>query len=67
MFVTAPISRPPALPPSITRRSLDVHFSAMRYSAQSMKSVKVFFFFMSMPSSCQASPISSPPRMWAMA
>ena len=66
-LVTAPIRRPPALPPSMSRRSGEVHFSRTRNSAQSMKSKKVFFFFMSMPSSCHASPISSPPRMWAIA
>ena len=45
MLVTAPISRPPALPPLIASRSLLVYFCAMRCSAAAMKSVKVFFLF----------------------
>ena len=67
ILVTAPISRPPALPPSMARRSFAVYFSATRNSAAAMKSVKVFFLFIMRPWSCQALPISPPPRMWAMA
>ena len=44
-----------------------MYFSAIRCSAHAMKSVKVFFFFIMRPSSCQALPSSPPPRMWAMA
>src|SRR6266568_182371 len=66
-FATAPMRRPPALPPSMTRRSGEVHFSAIRCSAAAMKSVKVFIFFIIRPSSCQALPISPPPRTWASA
>ena len=65
MLVTAPIRRPPALPPVMTSRSFDVTFRAMRYSAQSMKSVKVFFLFIIRPSSCHGLPRSPPPRTWA--
>src|SRR5690606_18651576 len=35
--------------------------------AQSIKSVKVFFLFIILPSSYHCLPISSPPRIWAMA
>ena len=66
MLVTAPIRRPPALAPSIARRSGDVYFSPIRNSAAAMKSVNVFFLFIMRPWSCQALPISPPPRMWAM-
>jgi len=38
-----PINRPPALRPSITKRSFDPYPWASRYSAQAMKSVNVFF------------------------
>ncbi len=38
-----------------------------RYSADAMKSVKVFFLCIMRPSSCQALPISPPPRMCATA
>jgi hypothetical protein len=58
------ISRPPALAPSIRRRSLEVHFSRIRYSAESMKSVNVFLFFISLPSSCHSSPISRQFRIY---
>ena len=37
----------------------DVHFSPIRYLAQSTKSVKVFFFFIILPSSRHCSPISA--------
>ena len=39
----------------------------MRCSAQVMKSVKVLRLLSSMPSWCQYSPRSPPPRTWAMA
>src|SRR3989449_7525085 len=67
MLSTAPISKPPALLPSITRRSFDPKPCATRYSAQAMKSVKVLFLCIMRPSSCQALPISPPPRMCATA
>src|SRR5450830_105274 len=67
MFVTAPMRRPPALPPSMTRRSFAVIFCAMRDSAAEMKSENVFFFLSIFPSSCHFFPISPPPRMCAMA
>src|SRR5712664_1640240 len=41
-FVTAPINSPPALPPMIARRSFEAEPSETRYSAEEMKSVKVF-------------------------
>ncbi len=63
MFVTAPIRRPPAEPPSMTSRSLDVYLSAISCSATAMKSVKVFFFDIMRPWSCQGLPSSPPPRM----
>ena len=65
-LTTAPMSNPPALPPSITRRSGAEMWFFTNHSAQSTKSVKVFFLRINMPSSCHASPSSSPPRMWAM-
>ncbi len=67
MLTQAPTSNPPALPPEITSWSGLVRPAATRWSAQAMKSVNVFFFFSSLPSSYQARPISSPPRTWAMA
>ena len=63
MFVTAPISRPPALPPEITSLSFEVYFSFTRCSAAAMKSVNVFFFVIIRPASCHSFPISPPPRM----
>ena len=62
MFVTAPISRPPALPPRMTRRSAAVHPSAMSFSAQAMKSLNVFILVINRPCSYQGRPISPPPR-----
>ena len=44
-----------------------MYFSAMRCSAQAMKSVKVLSFLCMRPASCQGLPSSPPPRMWAMA
>ncbi len=41
--------------------------SAIRCSAQAMKSVKVLALCLSLPASYQARPISPPPRMWPMA
>ncbi len=67
MLVTAPMRRPPALPPSMTRRSFEVYLSAIRGSAHAMKSVNVFFFDIIRPWSCHFLPISPPPRMCAMA
>ena len=67
MLVTAPISKPPALPPSMTRRSFEVYLSAIRCSATAMKSVNVFFFDSMRPWSCHFLPRSPPPRMWPMA
>ena len=67
IFITAPINKPPALPPVMARRSLAVQFSAIKYSAQAIKSVKVFFFCKNFPCSYHCRPISSPPRIWAMA
>ena len=66
-LVTAPISRPPALPPLMVIRSFAVYRSRCRYSAAAMKSVKVFIFFSILPSSYQPRPISWPPRMCAIA
>ena len=67
MLVTAPIRRPPALPPRMTRRSAAVHPSAMSFSAQEMKSLNVFILFINRPCSYQGRPISPPPRTCAMA
>ena len=67
MLATAPISSPPALPPLANIRSVAVKPSATRCRPQSMKSVKVFFFWSSLPSSYHQRPISWPPRTWAMA
>ena len=61
MLATAATSRPPALPPWITSRSGDVNLFATRYSAQSMKSVKVFIFCIIRPCSRHSSPSSPPP------
>ena len=66
-LATAPISRPPALPPRATRRSGAVHPSPTRVRAQATKSVKVLGLAASFPSSYQWRPISPPPRTWAMA
>src|SRR5690606_27793464 len=67
ILITAPIRSPPALPPSAYTCPLDVYLLAIKYLAQSIKSVKVLIFFISLPSSYQWRPISSPPRTWAMA
>ena len=67
MLTTAPISNPPALPPLMARRSGAVYPAATRCSATAMKSVKVFRFRSSFPSSYQGRPSSSPPRTCAMA
>ena len=53
MFTTAPMRRPPALPPWITRRSGAVKRRRTSDSAAAMKSVKVFFLRWSLPSSYQ--------------
>ena len=67
MLSTAPMRSPPALRPSITRRSLLPYPRLTRSSAQLMKSVKVVFLFIILPASCQPLPISPPPRMCATA
>ena len=67
MLVTAPIKRPPALPPSMTNLFALVNFCAMRNSAEEMKSVKVLSLLRIRPASCQGLPSSPPPRMCAMA
>ncbi len=64
-LATAPISSPPALPPSMASRCGLVYLLATRCSAAAMKSVKVFIFFIMRPSSCQRLPSSPPPRMKA--
>ena len=68
MLATAPISKPPALPPSATscRGRVDpgVHQMLLRPTT---KSVKVFFFSSSLPCSYHSRPISPPPRTWATA
>jgi hypothetical protein len=53
MFVTAPISSPPALAPRITSRCGAVQPVDTRCSAQAMKSVKVFILRASLPASYQ--------------
>ena len=60
---TAPMSNPPALPPMAYRCLAEVNFSRIRNSAQSMKSWKVFTFFINLPSSYHKRPISCPPRI----
>src|ERR1051326_4175707 len=67
MFVTAPISSPPALPPLITSFDGVVYFSFTRCSAAATKSVNVFFFVIIRPASCHSFPMSPPPRMCASA
>lgn len=67
MFRTAPISKPPALLPLMLSFSFEQYLFAIKYSAQVMKSVKVFFFFNNFPFSYHRLPISPPPRMCAMA
>ena len=67
MFITAPISNPPALPPMAYMWSGVVNPSSTMAWPQSMKSVKVLILLNSLPSSYQWRPISLPPRMWAMA
>ena len=66
-FTAAPTSRPPALPPSATIRSLEDQPLLARCRAQATKSVKVFILLSILPSSYQCRPISPPPRMWAIA
>src|SRR5688572_31868352 len=44
-LLTTPINNPPALPPSITSRSLEVYFILTSASALAMKSVNVFILF----------------------
>ena len=66
-LTTAPISRPPALPPSIASCSGVVRPRAISASAQAMKSSKVVGFFAILPASYQLRPRSPPPRMWAIA
>lgn len=66
-FATAPINRPPALPPSATSRSGPVTPASIRCRAQATKSVKVFFFASVLPFSYQCRPISPPPRTCATA
>ena len=61
------MSRPPAEDPSAARRWSATHPEECSHFAQAMKSVNVFFFFRSLPSSYQARPISPPPRTWAKA
>ena len=53
--------------PEMASFSLRVNFSAIRYSAQAMKSVKVLRLLSILPFSYQARPISEPPRMCPMA
>ena len=64
MLVTAPISRPPAEPPSMAsargRRS-----RGGECSTAAMKSVKVLSLSSILPASCQGLPRSPPPRMCA--
>ena len=51
ILTTAPIKRPPALPPSAKRCSLSVMPSLIKYLPATIKSVKVFFLFNIFPSS----------------
>ncbi len=67
MLTTAPIKSPPAEPPWIISRSVDVYLFCTRYSATSMKSLNVFIFFIIRPASRHSSPSSPPPRMLASA
>ena len=66
-LATAPISRPPALPPMAATRSGAAYPSLTRKSVTSMKSVKVLILLSSLPSSYHCRPISWPPRMCATA
>ena len=66
-MATAPISMPPALPPSMASCDGVVQPRATSASAQAMKSVKVVSFLAILPASYQVRPRSPPPRMWAIA
>src|SRR5690606_32716750 len=67
LLITAPINNPPAEPPEAYKCSFEVYFCSITNLEQSIKSVKVFFFFNSFPSSYHGLPKSSPPLMCAMA
>src|SRR5262245_991748 len=67
MFATAPMSRPPAEPPRAISRAAEVQPDATRCSEHATKSVNVFFFASSLPSSYHRRPISPPPRTCATA
>ncbi len=66
-LATAPMSRPPALPPSATSRSGAVRPESTRCRAQATKSVKVARLNSFLPCSYQSLPISPPPRTCATA
>ena len=66
-LATAPMSIPPALPPSATSRSGEVSPESIRCRAQSTKSVNVLRLDSVLPFSYQSRPISPPPRTCATA
>src|ERR1041385_630437 len=67
MFVTAPMSSPPALPPVMISFDGFVYLCLTSASAAAMKSVNVFFLVIMRPASCHSLPRSPPPRMCASA
>src|SRR6202789_1475169 len=67
IFTTAPISKPPALPPSIATRFGSPYPSRTRNSVASIKFVNVLRFSIILPPSCHGSPNSPPPRICAYA
>ena len=66
-LTTAPMSSPPALPPSMASIAGVVRPAAISFSAQAMKSSKVVCFLAILPASYQLRPRSPPPRMWPIA
>src|SRR5688500_15329098 len=56
------IKIPPALPPMIPKCCGEVYFSAIKYSAQAIKSFQVFGLVAPLPAKCHSSPYSPPPR-----
>ena len=67
MLIVAPINRPPAEPPEIAILSRVVQPEYTNSSAQAAKSVKVFRLNIILPLSCQAMPMSAPPRICPVA
>jgi len=60
MFVTAPMSNPPAESASMTSRSFEVYLSVDQLSATAMKSCERVLLRQHLALSCQGFPISRP-------